>query len=78
MARRRQRPTKRQRKALYVCTACERGDCSECVDVFRAAVGQSMRCTCTRKGHTGEPGDRNDNDQVANDLVIQRMEEEFE
>lgn len=44
---------------------------------MKAALGLPTTCTCTRKGHTGEVGDRNDNDEVANDLVVRKMEEQF-
>lgn len=40
-----------------VCAHCLHDNCSACVDVVRALFGMELICTCTRKGHSGEPRD---------------------
>jgi hypothetical protein len=41
-----------------VCKQCEEGRCEECVDVLRAIYSNNLICKCTRRGHAGEPRDK--------------------
>lgn len=53
MARHSQRPD----NSLMVCPQCKADNCVECIDVLRVAYATDTICTCTRRGHAGEPRD---------------------
>lgn len=42
-------------KGQWVCTECQRSNCTFCVDVVRAALGARLMCNCKIEGHDGEP-----------------------
>lgn len=52
--------------AMMRCNACNRGDCENCTDVTRVALGLDQQCPCERKNHLGEP--HGSPDHVCNEL----------
>lgn len=55
-------------KRRMVCAPCLKGDCDNCVDVIHAALRMPEICTCTRKGHGGEPALNQIKDPVTGDV----------
>jgi hypothetical protein len=45
-------------KKHMTCSNCHAGNCEQCVDVIHILLGQPCICQCTRRGHSGEPRDK--------------------
>lgn len=46
-------------KKHMTCSNCQAGNCEQCVDVTRILLGRAgLICQCTRRGHSGEPRDK--------------------
>lgn len=61
-----QRPAKRD----MTCPRCKEGKCNECIDVSLVLAGRPLICQCTRKGHDGEPRDRQVLDPIGEATVV--------
>lgn len=56
-------------KRDMTCPRCKEDKCNECVDVTRILLGfRDLICTCTRRGHGGEPRDKQIADPFTGDV----------
>lgn len=39
----------------WVCTHCQAGNCTNCIDIMRVVADLGEICKCRRKNHSGEP-----------------------
>jgi hypothetical protein len=54
MARHDQRPSETKMTCLW----CNRGKCTECIDILRIIAGLDTICNCKLPNHAGEPRDQ--------------------
>jgi len=64
---RRRRNGQIDRKRM-VCAHCLQGNCMRCVDTVRIAWSMEPICTCTAKGHGGEPVEQQIEDPFTGDV----------
>lgn len=61
---------RKNKRPPYVCDPCKTRDCNNCTDIMRVVFDQQLICKCDRRGHDGEPRDKQVKDPFTGEVHV--------